>query len=180
MTRRLRLQLTPSPSHVYISSLMPSLSSSEPDNPAILPQTDDDLLTADYVDERSVDFAPTRNASLLTTLVRSHIETFAHALQAEFFVENEYVDTPRSSSIFLPNGQPSGSPALTPLSPPPPSAHHTPSARTPRIRKISALSDFAPVNLRVKKRKKGAKHHTNDRRQEWLFVLVRWPLLVRE
>lgn len=47
----------------------------------------------------------------------------------------------------------------------------------PRIRKVSALSDFAPVNVRVKKRRKGAELH--DKRQEWLFLLLRWPLLVR-
>ncbi|KAJ7068307.1 patatin-domain-containing protein [Mycena amicta] len=44
-----------------------------------------------------------------------------------------------------------------------------------RVRKVSALSDFAPVNLRVKRRKrresrKGSKH-------DWSFILFRWPLL---
>ncbi|CAL1700663.1 unnamed protein product [Somion occarium] len=50
---------------------------------------------------------------------------------------------------------------------------HTPSGH--RVRKVSALSDFAPVNVRITKRKRSS--HTPDRRQELLFTLVRWPLL---
>ncbi|KAI0699797.1 acyl transferase/acyl hydrolase/lysophospholipase [Cytidiella melzeri] len=47
-----------------------------------------------------------------------------------------------------------------------------------RVRKVSALSDFAPVNQRVRRRRKsGSARTTDSRRQEWLFVLVRWPLL---
>ncbi|KZT66024.1 patatin-domain-containing protein [Daedalea quercina L-15889] len=45
----------------------------------------------------------------------------------------------------------------------------------PRVRKISALSDFAPVNVKVKKRRKPSQ--TQHKRQEWLYILVRWPLL---
>lgn len=46
---------------------------------------------------------------------------------------------------------------------------------TTRIRKVSAMSDFAPVNIKVNRRKKrtGQPH----KRQEWLFILLRWPLL---
>ncbi|KAK7695837.1 hypothetical protein QCA50_000475 [Cerrena zonata] len=55
----------------------------------------------------------------------------------------------------------------------PASGTHTPSGH--RVRKVSALSDFAPVNLRVQRRKRAS--HIPDRRQEWLFILVRWPLL---
>ncbi|KAI0761733.1 hypothetical protein BC629DRAFT_1726055 [Irpex lacteus] len=47
-----------------------------------------------------------------------------------------------------------------------------------RVRKVSALSDFAPVNTRVRRRKKANSNRGADgRRQEWLFILVRWPLL---
>ena len=82
-------------------------------------------------------------------------------------MDNDYLDTPHRSpsTISLP-----GSPQL----------HRQASllsvTKPPRIRKVSALSDFAPVNLRVKRRRRGAKHH--ERRQDWLFVLLRWPLLV--
>ncbi|KAA1466398.1 patatin-domain-containing protein [Dentipellis sp. KUC8613] len=53
----------------------------------------------------------------------------------------------------------------------PASSHHG----SARIRKVSALSDFAPVNVRVKRRRKG--DHTAERRQDWLYLIVRWPLL---
>lgn len=130
----------------------------------------DDLHT-DYVDERHASRLLSR--ALLTFVVYSHIEAFAHALTAEYF-DTDYIDSPRNSpsSVSLANGQ------QYPFSPPHSSSHlssfHGP--RTPRIRKVSALSDFAPINLRVKRRKKGPKHL--EKRQEWLFVLVRWPLLV--
>ncbi|VDB98737.1 unnamed protein product [Peniophora sp. CBMAI 1063] len=45
-----------------------------------------------------------------------------------------------------------------------------------RIRKVSALSDFAPVNSKVKRRRKG--HHVHKHQSEWLFILFRWPLLL--
>ncbi|KAJ7179108.1 patatin-domain-containing protein [Mycena filopes] len=45
-----------------------------------------------------------------------------------------------------------------------------------RVRKVSALSDFAPVNLKVKRRKR--KHHSQKGpKHDWTFVLFRWPLL---
>ncbi|KAG6916105.1 hypothetical protein DXG01_008432 [Tephrocybe rancida] len=46
---------------------------------------------------------------------------------------------------------------------------------TPRVQKVSALSDFAPVNMRVKRRRK--KDKSQDKRSDWLFLLLRWPLL---
>jgi hypothetical protein len=52
----------------------------------------------------------------------------------------------------------------------------TPVPQSPRIRKVSALSDFAPINLKVKRRRKGERFP--EHRQEWLFLLVRWPLLL--
>ncbi|KAH9076980.1 patatin-domain-containing protein [Lactarius deliciosus] len=47
---------------------------------------------------------------------------------------------------------------------------------TTRIRKVSAMSDFAPVNIKVNRRKKrtGPPH----KKQEWLYILLRWPLLL--
>jgi hypothetical protein len=65
-----------------------------------------------------------------------------------------------------------------------------------RVRKVSALSDFAPINQRVtryvinpgiykslfqthlaifRRRKRSPRQ---DRRTEWTYVLIRWPLLV--
>ncbi|TFY82714.1 hypothetical protein EWM64_g1287 [Hericium alpestre] len=49
------------------------------------------------------------------------------------------------------------------------------STHTTRIRKVSALSDFAPVNVKVKKRRRGER--VTARRQDWLYLIVRWPLL---
>jgi hypothetical protein len=46
-----------------------------------------------------------------------------------------------------------------------------------RVRKVSALSDFAPISLRVRKRKKRERY--TDKHRDWLFLLLRWPLLVR-
>ncbi|KAF9247074.1 patatin-domain-containing protein [Melanogaster broomeanus] len=57
-----------------------------------------------------------------------------------------------------------------------PSTHpSTPIPQSPRVRKVSALSDFAPINLKVKRRRKGER--SPDHKQDWLFLLVRWPLL---
>ncbi|KAF9221996.1 patatin-domain-containing protein, partial [Gyrodon lividus] len=57
-----------------------------------------------------------------------------------------------------------------------PSTHPgTPTPQSPRVRKVSALSDFAPVNLKVKRRRKG--EESPDHKQDWLFLLLRWPLL---
>ncbi|KAF7432968.1 hypothetical protein PC9H_004912 [Pleurotus ostreatus] len=50
----------------------------------------------------------------------------------------------------------------------------TPQAQS-RVRKVSALSDFAPINIRIRKRKRRDRVH--GKRQDWLFLLLRWPLL---
>ncbi|KAI0254899.1 acyl transferase/acyl hydrolase/lysophospholipase [Lactifluus subvellereus] len=47
---------------------------------------------------------------------------------------------------------------------------------TTRIRKVSAMSDFAPVNMTVNKRKR--RTGTSQKKQDWLFILLRWPLLL--
>lgn len=99
----------------------------------------------------------------------SHIEAFAHALNADYFIDNDYLDSPRHSpslrSLNLSPVLQSKSMSTTILN----------GLKSPRIRKVSALSDFAPVNLRVRRRKRGYKH---EKRQDWLFTLVRWPLLM--
>lgn len=56
-----------------------------------------------------------------------------------------------------------------------PNVPGSPLASVTRVRKVSALSDFAPVNMRVKRRRK--KNGAHDKRKDWLFVLLRWPLL---
>ncbi|KAF7352764.1 Patatin-like phospholipase domain-containing protein [Mycena venus] len=63
-----------------------------------------------------------------------------------------------------------------------PSAPPSPvvSTTSSRVRKVSALSDFAPVNLKVKKRRRKDKAlHGRGKapRHDWTFVLFRWPLL---
>ncbi|KAI6105555.1 acyl transferase/acyl hydrolase/lysophospholipase [Pisolithus sp. B1] len=50
-----------------------------------------------------------------------------------------------------------------------------PVPHSPRVQKVSALSDFAPVYLKVKRRRKGEK--PTVLKQDWLFVILRWPLL---
>ncbi|KAH9853463.1 patatin-domain-containing protein [Lenzites betulinus] len=45
----------------------------------------------------------------------------------------------------------------------------------PRVRKISALSDFAPVNVKVKRRRRTPRPAHKGR--EWLYLILRWPLL---
>lgn len=68
-----------------------------------------------------------------------------------------------------------------------------------RVRKVSALSDFAPVNQRVRRyvtlpllsrqtslidhirrhrKKMGNGKKLNTKGQEWMFLILRWPLLV--
>ncbi|KAF8076432.1 patatin-domain-containing protein [Lyophyllum atratum] len=84
----------------------------------------------------------------------SHLQAFADALGAdELLFDNQDMSSPN-----IP-GTPA-SPGLTPQ---------------PRVRKVSAMSDFAPVNQRVKRRRKRFKPH--DKRSDWLFLLLRWPLL---
>ncbi|KAF9268012.1 patatin-domain-containing protein [Marasmius fiardii PR-910] len=83
----------------------------------------------------------------------SHIHAFHEALHTEEF---NYFDVAAS-----PN--PSVSPTASPTN-------------SIRVHKVSALSDFAPVNLRVKKKKKRDRIH--DRRHDCLYILLRWPILI--
>ncbi|KAK0468400.1 patatin-domain-containing protein [Desarmillaria tabescens] len=53
-----------------------------------------------------------------------------------------------------------------------------PTPTTSRIRKISALSDWAPVNLKVKKRKKKDRLSSKRLGHDWWFLVLRWPLLL--
>ncbi|EJU06193.1 patatin-domain-containing protein [Dacryopinax primogenitus] len=78
-----------------------------------------------------------------------HIMAFARALSAEDILEPE-------------------SPVVSPLD----------SRRSPpefRVRKVSAVSDFAPISTKVKRRKTPASH---GRAQEWSYQIFRWPLLL--
>lgn len=85
----------------------------------------------------------------------THMKAFADALNSD---DNALIpDQPSSPCLSSRPGTP---------------VHHRGSTR---IRKVSALSDFAPVNVKVKRRRKGDGGH--EKRQEWLFLLVRWPLL---
>ncbi|KAM6495857.1 patatin-like phospholipase domain containing protein [Amanita muscaria] len=81
----------------------------------------------------------------------SHIQAFAEALHADYL----NYDTHGEASPLLGSGPPSPT--------------------TSRIRKVSALSDFAPVNVKVKRRSKREKAQV--KRKDWWFVLLRWPLL---
>ncbi|EFI27715.1 patatin-like phospholipase domain-containing protein [Coprinopsis cinerea okayama7 len=83
-----------------------------------------------------------------------HIAAFAHALQEDesYF---DYVGDPHS----------------------PPGAATPQSTHSTRIRKVSALSDFAPINLKVK-RSRTKKQFKQTGRHDWLFILLRWPLLI--
>lgn len=82
----------------------------------------------------------------------SHIDAFVTALRAD---DLGGTDHPTTAS---PNMHPS-----------------TPVPHSPRVQKVSALSDFAPVYLKVKRRRKG--ETSAALRQDWLFVILRWPLL---
>ncbi|OCH94097.1 patatin-domain-containing protein [Obba rivulosa] len=82
----------------------------------------------------------------------SHIQAFADALQSEEHAGGvEGADSPT-----MPNAGTSSPPGT-------------------RIRKVSAMSDFAPINLKVRRRKRTSA--PQQRRQEWLYLIVRWPLL---
>ncbi|TFY70167.1 hypothetical protein EVG20_g2838 [Dentipellis fragilis] len=85
-----------------------------------------------------------------------HMRAFEEALGAD---DNALIPDDLTSPGFI--SRP-GTPA---------SSHHG----STRIRKVSALSDFAPVNVRVKRRRKGDR--APERRQDWLYLIVRWPLL---
>ncbi|CAE6523164.1 unnamed protein product [Rhizoctonia solani] len=78
-----------------------------------------------------------------------HILAFAKALEAD-----ELTTLPDDSSPSIP-----GTPRP---------------AHAERIRKVAALSDFAPINQRVKRRRRGL---LPPRRRELLYHIVRWPLL---
>ncbi|KAI0265196.1 acyl transferase/acyl hydrolase/lysophospholipase [Gloeopeniophorella convolvens] len=84
------------------------------------------------------------------------MRAFEEALKADDKAFVDYATSPGSPS------QP-GSPIISPQ------------MGTTRIRKVSAMSDFAPVNLKVRRRKKGS--GTSQKRQEWMFILLRWPML---
>ncbi|KAF5369923.1 hypothetical protein D9758_001017 [Tetrapyrgos nigripes] len=80
----------------------------------------------------------------------AHIQAFAEALNADEFPFGE---------------------VASPLTP------GSPVVGSVRVRKVSALSDFAPVNLRVKRRRKKEKE-AEKHRHDWLFLVLRWPLLL--
>lgn len=81
-----------------------------------------------------------------------HMQAFAGALQTEDYDLNDQPHVPSPSS---------------------PTDTATPPGQ--RVRKVSALSDFAPVNMKVKRRRRQSE--TSHKRQEWMYILVRWPLL---
>ncbi|KXN89616.1 hypothetical protein AN958_05483 [Leucoagaricus sp. SymC.cos] len=83
-------------------------------------------------------------------LEEAHIETFKRALQLDEPCFDHHTEL---SSPATPG---------------------TPVSGTTRIRKVSALSDFAPINLKVDRRKRKYKH----RRHDWWFLILRWPLLL--
>ncbi|KAF8914659.1 acyl transferase/acyl hydrolase/lysophospholipase [Mucidula mucida] len=84
-----------------------------------------------------------------------HLQAFAAALSAD--------------EVYLESSGGLASPQIGSTATPP----------SARIRKISALSDWAPINLKVKKRKKKDRAHAHKRLgHDWLFLIVRWPLLL--
>ncbi|KAI0028467.1 acyl transferase/acyl hydrolase/lysophospholipase, partial [Vararia minispora EC-137] len=88
-----------------------------------------------------------------------HITAFSDALRAD-------------DNTFLPDSLPS--PTISVSSRPATPGASGQYGGSTRIRKVSALSDFAPVNTRVKKRRKG---HLGKHNNEWLFLIFRWPML---
>ncbi|KAI0677542.1 patatin-domain-containing protein [Trametes maxima] len=108
---------------------------------------------------RSGTAGPSRSASSpfeIDYVDERHMQQFAEALRADDTVLlSDFTEVPNSPVVgpqYLgnpPNGQ--------------------------RVRKVSALSDFAPVNLRVKRRKRPPRPEHKGR--EWLYLLLRWPLL---
>ncbi|PVF96499.1 patatin-domain-containing protein [Serendipita vermifera] len=81
----------------------------------------------------------------------SHIESFAAALQADD--EGSDAETSGPTSPIVP-----------------------PTPKPGRVRKISALSDFAPIQTKVKRSGKRRRIKTGTQR-EFIFQLARWPLL---
>jgi hypothetical protein len=131
----------------------------------------DDLLSADYVEEAYVVIQYLSELASYYVIFHSHIQAFSDALGADELLNDhqEYASSPN-----IPG---------TPVSP------------APRVRKVSALSDFAPVNLRVKRSvcptqhgrradpshfssRRRRKDKPHDKRNDWLFLLLRWPILV--
>ncbi|TCD69689.1 hypothetical protein EIP91_006706 [Steccherinum ochraceum] len=108
----------------------------------------------------STNSRPDRKTLLATNWVDdTHIQVFADALRSEegaVFHEGLEAASPSSQSFAA------GSSTLS-------------SGTARRVRKVSALSDFAPVNVKVSRRRKGTR--TPNKGQEWLFILLRWPLL---
>jgi len=47
----------------------------------------------------------------------------------------------------------------------------------PRVRKISAMSDFAPISVRVKRSRQRGTRKPVDQGQEWVYTILRWPML---
>ncbi|KZW04014.1 patatin-domain-containing protein [Exidia glandulosa HHB12029] len=91
-----------------------------------------------------------------------HILAFEQALQADD--ESLYDTGPELSPRDGLSRQSSYSGSL--------SQHQHPPVR---VRKVSALSDFAPINTRVRRRRKGDR--AGYRGREWGYHIVRWPLL---
>ncbi|KAK1236604.1 hypothetical protein PQX77_000156 [Marasmius sp. AFHP31] len=81
------------------------------------------------------------------------MQAFREALYTD---EINYLDAANSPG-------PSASPVLSPVN-------------SIRVHKVSALSDFAPVNLRVRKKNRKARIH--NKRHDCLYLLLRWPLLI--
>ena len=109
---------------------------------------------------------PTCIESLMTrpACVSRHMEAFAEAIAADDLLDNDSLET-LDSPVLAPRPGPSRTPSIH--------------SQLGRIRKVSAVSDFAPVHVKVKKRRKPSLSSTTlGKRQEWLFLLVRWPLLV--
>jgi hypothetical protein len=86
-----------------------------------------DLLAEDFVDTSYVDDHAACSHPFEGANGRSHIEAFAHALKLDEAYFDHHGDT---SSPQIPG---------------------TPVSSFPRILKVSALSDFAPINLKVKR-----------------------------
>ncbi|SJL15333.1 uncharacterized protein ARMOST_18826 [Armillaria ostoyae] len=86
------------------------------------------------------------------------VEEHLKAFKAALYADEVYIEHHRDTS------SPSSGPQPTPT--------------TSRIWKISALSDWAPVNLKVKKRKKKDRLSSKRLGHDWWFLVLRWPLLL--
>ncbi|EEB90905.1 hypothetical protein MPER_10827 [Moniliophthora perniciosa FA553] len=99
----------------------------------------------------SIDNAASLHADFVD---ESHIQAFHEALHTDEYFPGDLVNSP---------GPVPQSPTLSP-------------AGSIRVRKVSALSDFAPINLRVKRKKK--KERAHERRHDCMYLFLRWPLLL--